>query len=87
MLAHLWQLTLAHLWQLAGQGKGIEMRCAPGWSVAEDLGISAWKKAQAVLHSSEFPMGASTARQRGIIRDNLESELNQINKLVITLFA
>ena len=35
ILAHLWQLTLAHLWQLAGQGKAMEMRCAPGWSVAK----------------------------------------------------
>ena len=35
ILAHLWQLTLAHLWQLAGQGRGMEMRCAPGWSVAK----------------------------------------------------
>jgi hypothetical protein len=35
ILAHLWQLTLAHLWQLAGQGRGMEIRCAPGWSVAE----------------------------------------------------
>ena len=35
ILAHLWQLTLAHLWQLAGQGRGMEMRCALGWSVAK----------------------------------------------------
>jgi hypothetical protein len=35
ILAHLWQLTLAHLWQLAGEGKGMETRCAPGWSVAK----------------------------------------------------
>jgi hypothetical protein len=35
ILAHLWQLTPAHLWQLAGQGRGMEMRCALGWSVAK----------------------------------------------------
>jgi hypothetical protein len=34
-LAQLWKLTLAHLWQVAGQRRGMEMRCASGWSVAE----------------------------------------------------
>lgn len=36
---------------------------------------------------AEFPAGASTSRQRGFIRANLESELKQIDKLVIDLFA
>jgi hypothetical protein len=27
--------TLAYQWQLAGQGRGMRMRCTPGWSVAE----------------------------------------------------
>src|SRR5579875_643229 len=34
-LAQLWQLTLAHLGQVAGQRRGMEMRWASGWSVAE----------------------------------------------------
>jgi len=35
ILAHLWQLTLAHLWQVAKQDRGMEIRWASGWSVAE----------------------------------------------------
>ncbi len=35
ILAHLWQLTLARLWQFAKQHRGMEIRWASGWSVAE----------------------------------------------------
>jgi hypothetical protein len=35
ILAHLWQLTLAHLWQFAKHLRGMEIRWASGWSVAE----------------------------------------------------
>jgi len=52
-----------------------------------ELGIAAWKKANEVVQSPDFPAGTSTARQRGLIRTNLESELGQIDKLVKELFA
>lgn len=52
-----------------------------------DLGVSAWKKARSLIHTAEFPAGASTARQRAMVRLNLETELKQIDKLVRVLFA
>ena len=35
ILAQQWQLTLAHLWQFAKHHRGMEIRWASGWSVAE----------------------------------------------------
>ncbi len=52
-----------------------------------ELGIAAWEKAGRIVRSADFPAGASTARQRGLIRSNLESELRQIDKLVKEIFA
>jgi hypothetical protein len=59
----------------------------PKHNAPADLGYSAWKKEKELVNSAEFPVGASTARYRGFIRANLESELKQIDKLVIDLFA
>jgi hypothetical protein len=59
----------------------------PKHNALAELGIAAWKKGKELVHSAEFPAGASTARQRGFVRTNLASELSQINKLVIDLFA
>jgi type I restriction-modification system DNA methylase subunit len=59
----------------------------PKHNALADIGICAWKKAREVVSSAEFPTGTSTARQRGLIRTNLESELGQIDKLVKQLFA
>jgi hypothetical protein len=59
----------------------------PKHNALADLGHSAWKKGKELVKSAEFPAGASTARQRGFVRVNLESELSQIDKLVINLFA
>jgi hypothetical protein len=59
----------------------------PKHKALAELGILAWKKGKQLVKSAEFPVGASTARHRGFIRANLESELKQIDKLVIDLFA
>jgi hypothetical protein len=59
----------------------------PKHNALADLGHSAWKKGKELVKSAEFPAVASTARQRGFVRVNLESELSQIDKLVIDLFA
>jgi hypothetical protein len=59
----------------------------PKHNALADLGITAWKKAKGILSSGDFPIGASTARQRGLIRTNLKSELSQIDKFVRDLFA
>ncbi len=59
----------------------------PKHNALAELGIAAWKAGKELVKSAEFPAGASTARQRGFIRANLKSELKQIDKLVIDLFA
>jgi hypothetical protein len=51
-----------------------------------ELGIRAWRKACQVVHTAEFPLGASTARQRAFIRKSVESELKQIDALVAKLW-
>jgi hypothetical protein len=49
------------------------------------LGKQCRKKAEASVDSSEFVADTSVARQRGAIRTHLETEMEEINKLVITL--
>jgi hypothetical protein len=50
-----------------------------------DLGISAWKAANQIVHSAEFPTRGSTARQRALIRKSLESELKKIDAYIAKL--
>jgi type I restriction-modification system DNA methylase subunit len=49
------------------------------------LGTESRKKTEAVVHSGEFSIDSSLAKQRGFIRTYLEPELQQIDKLVTKL--
>jgi hypothetical protein len=59
----------------------------PKHNALADIGICVWKRAKEVVSAAEFPAGSSTARQRGLLRANLKSELSQIDKLVKEPFA
>ena len=49
------------------------------------LGKQCRTKSEAAVHSCEFATETSVARQRASIRAHLETEMEEINKLVITL--
>jgi hypothetical protein len=51
------------------------------------LGEQCRKKSEAAVHSSEFMVDSSVARQRGFIRSHLESEMEEIDKLVVKLLS
>jgi hypothetical protein len=51
------------------------------------LGKECRKKSEAAVHSGEFATDSSVARQRAFIRTHLESELEQIDKLVVKLIS
>ncbi|HKI24731.1 MAG TPA: N-6 DNA methylase [Candidatus Sulfotelmatobacter sp.] len=51
------------------------------------LGNQSRKKADAVVHVGEFPADTSVARQRAFVRTHLESELKEIDKLVVKLLS
>ncbi len=52
-----------------------------------ELGAAAKQSARGALNSGTFPADGSLARQRGFIRTHLEAELEEIDKLVISLLS
>ena len=52
-----------------------------------ELGAAARERGGELLHSAKFPSNSSIGRQRGFIRLHLETELKEIDKLVIDLLG
>jgi len=51
------------------------------------LGNQSRKKSEAVVHSGEFPIDSSVARQRAFIRTHLGAEMEEIDELVAKLLS